>query len=118
MTAVILATGVARRRAPLTDHTQKSLPVVGDRPILAGMLGALHDGRRAARRDRGRARRRLGAEPSRRHAPARMTIRLHRQPRLPEGLVAVASLCARDVIEREPTLIMDADVVSPRELSG
>ena len=42
MTAVILATGVARRLAPLTDHTQKSLLFVGGRAILAWMLVALH----------------------------------------------------------------------------
>src|SRR3989442_4805928 len=41
-TAVILAAGVARRLAPLTDHTQKSLLPVGGRAILAWMLEALH----------------------------------------------------------------------------
>ncbi|HZO40025.1 MAG TPA: NTP transferase domain-containing protein, partial [Methylomirabilota bacterium] len=40
--AIILAAGVARRLAPLTDHTQKSLLPVGGRPILARMLDALH----------------------------------------------------------------------------
>src|SRR5207245_11800125 len=40
--AIILAAGVARRLAPLTDHTQKSLLRVGGRAILAGMLDALH----------------------------------------------------------------------------
>ena len=42
MTAIILAAGVARRLAPLTDHTQKSLLPVGGRAILARMLEALH----------------------------------------------------------------------------
>src|SRR5205814_7911256 len=42
VTAVILAAGVARRLAPLTDHTQKALLPVGGRPILAWMLEALH----------------------------------------------------------------------------
>src|SRR5262245_52174798 len=41
VTAVVLAAGVARRLAPLTDHTQKSLLPVGGRPILARMLDAL-----------------------------------------------------------------------------
>ena len=41
MTAIILAAGVARRLAPLTDHTQKSLLPVGGRAILARMLDAL-----------------------------------------------------------------------------
>ena len=42
VTAIILAAGVARRLAPLTDHTQKSLLPVGGRAILAWMLEALH----------------------------------------------------------------------------
>jgi N-acetyl-alpha-D-muramate 1-phosphate uridylyltransferase len=42
VTAVILAAGVARRLAPLTDRTQKSLLPVGGRAILAWMLEALH----------------------------------------------------------------------------
>src|SRR5262249_4303906 len=42
LTAVILAPGGARRLVPMTDHTQKSLLPVGDRPILAHMLEALH----------------------------------------------------------------------------
>jgi MurNAc alpha-1-phosphate uridylyltransferase len=42
VTAIILAAGVARRLAPLTDHTQKSLLPVGGRAILAHMLDALH----------------------------------------------------------------------------
>ncbi len=42
VTAIILAAGVARRLAPLTDRTQKSLLPVGGRPILAWMMAALH----------------------------------------------------------------------------
>ena len=42
VTAIILAAGVARRLAPLTDRTQKSLLHVGGRAILAWMLEALH----------------------------------------------------------------------------
>src|SRR5215470_5159231 len=42
VTAIILAAGVARRLAPLTDQTQKSLLPVGGRPMLARMLEALH----------------------------------------------------------------------------
>src|SRR6266581_5011100 len=42
LTAIILAAGVARRLAPLTDRTQKSLLHVGGRAILAWMLEALH----------------------------------------------------------------------------
>jgi choline kinase len=41
VTAIILAAGVARRLAPLTDHTQKSLLPVGGLPLLTRMLTAL-----------------------------------------------------------------------------
>ena len=41
--AIILAAGVARRLAPLTDHTQKSLLPVGGRAILARSC-VLHPG--------------------------------------------------------------------------
>ena len=41
MKAIILAAGVARRLAPLTDRTHKCLFPVGDRPLLARMLDAL-----------------------------------------------------------------------------
>src|SRR4029077_8137640 len=39
--AVILAAGVARRLAPLTDHTHKCLLPVGGRSLLDRMLDAL-----------------------------------------------------------------------------
>ncbi|MBI1848269.1 MAG: phosphocholine cytidylyltransferase family protein [Candidatus Rokubacteria bacterium] len=41
MKAIILAAGVARRLAPLTDTTHKCLLPVGGRPLLARMLDAL-----------------------------------------------------------------------------
>ena len=41
MKAVILAAGVARRLAPLTDHTHKCLLPVGGRSLLDRMLDAL-----------------------------------------------------------------------------
>src|SRR2546428_652466 len=40
--AIILAAGVARRLAPLTDYTQKALLPVRRRPLLPSMLDALH----------------------------------------------------------------------------
>jgi hypothetical protein len=41
--AIILAAGVARRLAPITDKTHKALLPVGGRPLLLRMLGALAD---------------------------------------------------------------------------
>ena len=111
--AIILAAGVARRLAPLTDHTQKSLLPVGGRAILAWMLEALHAvgvshivivvGHCA---DQVRALT-VAARPG-------MTIECVDNPLYQKGS-ALSLLCARDVFTREPTLIMDADVVFPRE---
>jgi len=111
--AIILAAGVARRLAPLTDHTQKSLLPVGGRAILAGMLDALHAvgvghvvivvGHCA---DQVRA---LAAS-----APRGMAIECIHNPAYQKGS-SMSLYCARDLIAREPTLIMDADVVFPRE---
>jgi choline kinase len=39
--AIVLAAGVARRLAPLTDNTHKALLRLGGRPLLARMLDAL-----------------------------------------------------------------------------
>ena len=113
MTAVILAAGVARRLAPLTDHTQKSLLPVGGRPILARMLEALHAvgvqrvvimvGHCA---DQVRS---LAA-----CAPAGLAVECLDNPAYQQGSV-LSLLTARDVIRSGPTLIMDADVVFPRE---
>jgi choline kinase len=113
VTAIILAAGVARRLAPRTDHTQKSLLLVGGRPILARMLDALHAvgvqhvviivGHCA---DQVRA---LAA-----CAPPGTTIECIDNPGYQKGS-SLSLYCARDVFTREPTLIMDADVVFPRE---
>jgi len=111
--AIILAAGVAGRLAPLTDHTQKSLLAVGDRPILGRMLDALHAvgvpdmviivGHCADQV------RRLAAS-----APSGMTVECVHNPAYQKGS-SMSLYCARDVIRRQPTLIMDADVVFPRE---
>jgi L-glutamine-phosphate cytidylyltransferase len=113
VTAIILAAGVARRLAPLTDHTQKSLLPVGGRAILARMLDALNAV--GVRRvvivvghcaDQVRA---LAAT-----APAGMTIECIDNPAYQKGS-SMSLYCAREVITRDPTVIMDADVVFPRE---
>jgi len=96
VTAIILAAGVARRLAPLTDHTQKSLLPVGGRAILARMPRGAPRGRRAAGRDRGRhcadQVRALAAS-----APPGMTIQCVDNPAYQKGS-ALSLYCTRDVI--------------------
>src|SRR5947199_10560826 len=108
--AILRAAGVARRLAPLTDHTQKSLLPVGGRAILAGMLDALHAvgvghvvivvGHCA---DQVRA---LAAS-----APRGMAIECIHNPAYQKGS-SMSLYCARDLVAREPTLSMDPHVVS------
>ena len=113
MTAIILAAGVARRLAPLTDHTQKSLLPVGGRAILARMLDALHAvGVRHVVIVVGHCADQVRALAA--TAPSGMTIECIDNPAYQKGS-SLSLYCARDVITREPTLIMDADVVFPRE---
>jgi choline kinase len=110
--AVILIAGVARRLAPLTDTTHKALLSVGGRPILARMLDALNAvGIRqttlvvghCADQVRGVAGERVG----------RMAVRYIHNPEYTRG--SVISLHAARQCLREPTLVMDADVLFPRE---
>jgi choline kinase len=113
VTAIILAAGVARRLAPLTDHTQKSLLPVGGRAILARMLDALHAvGVRHVVIVVGHCADQVRALAA--TAPAGMTIECIDNPAYQKGS-SLSLYCTRDVITREPTLIMDADVVFPRE---
>lgn len=113
MTAIILAAGVARRLAPLTDHTQKSLLPVGGRAILARMLDALHAvGVRHVVIVVGHCADQVRALAA--TAPSDMTIQCIDNPAYQKGS-SLSLYCTRDVITREPTLIMDADVVFPRE---
>src|SRR5262245_11108697 len=112
-TAVILAAGVARRLAPLTDRTQKSLLRVGGRPILARMLDAL------AAVDVPRAIIVVGhcadqVATLTAAAPAGMRVECLHNPDYARGS-AISLLAARETIARGSTLIMDADVVFPRE---
>lgn len=113
MTAIILAAGVARRLAPLTDHTQKSLLPVGGRPMLARMLEALQAvGVRRAVIVVGHCADQVRALAA--SAPAGLEVECVHNPAYQQGSV-LSLLAARHVILREPTLIMDADVVFPRE---
>lgn len=112
MNAVILIAGVARRLAPLTDTTQKALLPVGGRPLLTRMLQAL-DGAgigqttlvigHCADQVRATAGERIG----------RMAIRYIHNPAYTRG--SVLSLYTARQCLREPALVMDADVLFPRE---
>lgn len=112
MNAVVLVAGVARRLAPLTDSTHKALLPVGGRPILTRMLEALAAAgiRRTvlvvghcADQVRARAGERVG----------RMTVDYVHNPEYTRG--SVLSLYAAREFLREPALVMDADVLFPRE---
>jgi choline kinase len=111
--AVILAAGVARRLAPLTDKTHKALLPVGGKPVLARMLAALADSGiretvivvgHCAAQVRAFAGNRLG----------RMAIRYIDNPEYTKG--SILSLYAARAHLAEPALVMDADVLFPREL--
>jgi choline kinase len=109
--AIILAAGVARRLAPLTDKTQKCLLRVGGQPVLARMLAALAAMRiretvlvvgHCADQIRVLAGRRVGD----------MAIRYIENPDYARG--SVLSLYAARAHLAEPALVMDADVLFPR----
>ena len=112
MNAIILCAGVARRLAPLTDRTQKSLLPVGDRPILAHMLHALESvGIRESTLVIGHC-----ADQVRQVAGTqigRMRVSYVENPQYTKG--SVLSLYTTRTRLVEPVLIMDADVVFPRE---
>ena len=113
VTAIILAAGVARRLAPLTDHTQKSLLPVGGRAILARMLEALHAvGVRHVVIVVGHCADQVRALAA--SGPAGMIIECVHNPDYQKGSV-LSLLSAREAILGGSTLIMDADVVFPRE---
>jgi L-glutamine-phosphate cytidylyltransferase len=110
--AVILVAGVARRMAPLSDTTHKALLPVGGRPVLTRMLEALDAaGVRQATLVVGHCAdqvRRLAGE-----RVGRLGIRYVHNPEYTRG--SVLSLYAARQCLREPVLVMDADVLFPRE---
>jgi choline kinase len=112
VTAVILVAGVARRLAPLTDATHKALLPVGGRPILARMLDALADvGVRRVVLVVGHF-----ADRVRELAGSRwqgMAVDYVVNPDYTRG--SALSLYAARAWLAEPALVMDADVVFPRE---
>ncbi len=112
MNAVILVAGVARRLAPLTDTTHKALLPVGGRPVLSRMLEALDAaGIRQTTLVVGHC-----ADQVRKVAGervGRMAVRYVHNPEYTRG--SVISLYAARQCLREPALVMDADVLFPRE---
>jgi choline kinase len=110
--AIILAAGVARRMAPLTDRTNKCLLPVGGRPLLARLLEAV----RAA----GLARAVLvvGHCADQIHALAgerfgTLPIEYVVNPDYPKASV-LSLWAARRYLDR-PVVVMDADVLCPRD---
>src|SRR5262249_5416806 len=112
-TAVILAAGVARRLAPLTDYTQKSLLPVGGRPILARMLEALHmAGVEQVVIITGHCGDQVESLVV--SAPPGLAVECIYNAEYRKGS-ALSLFTARHVFASRPTLIMDADVVFPPE---
>jgi choline kinase len=112
VTAIILVAGVARRLAPLTDATHKALLPVGGRPILARMLDALSwAGVRRSVLVVGHCADQVRALAGER--AGRMGIDYVVNPDYTRG--SVLSLYAARKYLREPALVMDADVLFPRE---
>jgi len=110
--AVILIAGVARRLAPLTDTTHKALLPVGGRPVLARMLEALNTaGVRQTTLVVGHCADQVRAQAGER--VGRMAVRYIHNPEYTRGS-AISLHAARQYL-REPSLIMDADVLFPRE---
>jgi len=111
--AIVLAAGVARRLAPLTDRTNKCLLPIAGRSLLDRMLAALAAagvpdttivvGHCA---DQVRA---LGGTGF-----AGMRLHYIENPEYRRGSV-LSLYAARDLLRAGPTLVMDADVLFPRE---
>jgi len=110
--AIILAAGVARRLAPLTDRTHKCLLPVGDRPLLTRMLAALESvGVRETVLVVGHCADQVRAVAGDKLGP--MRVRYVDNPHYTRG--SVLSLYAARAHLAEPALVMDADVLFPRE---
>jgi choline kinase len=112
MTALILAAGVARRLAPLTDRTAKCLLDVGGVPLLHRMLRALDTaGVREVVLVVGHCADQVAAAA--RQCPGRLAVCTVENPAYTAGS-ALSVWAARDHL-RNPFLLMDADVLFPRE---
>jgi choline kinase len=111
--AIILAAGVARRLAPMTDRTHKCLLPVGQHPLLTRMLSALQSvGIRETVLVVGHCADQV-REVAERSAGDRMRMTCIVNPEYAKGS-ALSLYTAREHLT-EPTLVMDADVLFPRE---
>lgn len=111
MKAVVLAAGVARRLAPLTDHTNKCLLPVGGRSLLDRMLAALADnGVAETVIVVGHCQDQVRAQAGTSRGP--MAITYVANPEYQKG--SILSLWhARDTLTQDTTIVMDADVLFP-----
>jgi choline kinase len=109
--AIVLAAGVARRLAPLTDHTHKCLLPIAGRHLLDRMLDALA----ASGVDEtvlvvGHCQDQVRAAAG--TARGAMRVRYVENPEYQKG--SILSLWrARETLLRDSTLVMDADVLFP-----
>lgn len=111
MRAIILAAGVARRLAPLTDHTQKCLLRIGEHSLLDRMLAALADnGVEETVIVVGHCQDQVRAAGGTRRGE--MRIGYVANPEYQKG--SILSLWrARELLTRDTTIVMDADVLFP-----
>jgi choline kinase len=111
--AIILAAGVARRLAPLTDRTHKCLMPVGERSLLTRMLTALVSvGVREAVLVVGHCADQV-QKAAEQTVAGHMRITCVMNPEYAKG--SALSLYTARAHLGEPTLVMDADVLFPRE---
>jgi choline kinase len=113
MHAIVLAAGAARRLAPLTDRTNKCLLPVGGRSLLDRMLSALAasgvaDTTIVVGHCADQVRALAGTDF------AGMRVHYIDNPEYRRGSV-LSLYAARDVLRAGPALVMDADVLFPRE---
>lgn len=112
MNAIILAAGVARRLAPLTDRTHKCLLPVGDRPLLTRMLAALEwVGITETVLVVGHCADQVRAVAGEKRGS--MRVRFVENPEYTRG--SAISLYAARAFLTEPAIVLDADVLFPRE---
>ena len=113
MKAVVLAAGVARRLAPLTDRTHKCLLPVGGRSLLDRMLDALAaNGVEETVLVVGHCQDQIRAAAG--TARGAMGIRYVENPEYQKGSI-LSLWCARAVLREADALVMDADVLFPTE---
>jgi len=111
MKAIILAAGVGRRLAPLTDHTHKALLPVGGRSLLDRMLEGLaatgvDEAVLVVGHCQDQVRRAAGS------ARGAMRIGYVENPDYRKGSI-LSLWCARAAMLSDATLVMDADVLFP-----